>query len=398
MIFSIVIPAYNEEDAVVDILRRSLAAAAKLKAAGLGLDEVEVILVNDGSRDKTAERARSVRGAKVVDHPVNKGYGAAIKTGFAAARGEWLGFLDSDGTCDPLFFIDLLTLADKDGLDVAVGSRMHPSSRMPRVRIVGNWLFRTLVNLIGGTNLTDVASGMRVMKASALKRLAPLPNGMNFTPAMSVRAALDSRLKMGEIFMPYEERVGRSKLSVIRDGFRFLGIILDTAVTFRPLMFFGTAAGVLFFIAAWSLCSRWTASSAPIPFYLENHRVEDWMIFRVIFATVLLSSAAFLTALGATAQSLVAIINEDDKPTSGRRLVDAVLTYNFLPWSAFCFAAALVLNRRLLASYFETGHIPTDYWVFPLVGSLLALTGVEFLAFGLMSRITRLLAERRRWS
>jgi glycosyltransferase involved in cell wall biosynthesis len=398
MIFSIVIPAYNEEDAVVDILRRSLAAAPKIAAAGLGIDAVEVILVNDGSRDKTAELARTVPGATVIDHPVNKGYGAAIKTGFAAARGEWLGFLDSDGTCDPLFFIELLRLANKDGLDVSVGSRMHPSSKMPAVRVLGNWGFRTLVNLIGGTRLTDVASGMRVMKASALRRLAPLPDGMNFTPAMSVRAALDSRLKMGETFMPYEERVGRSKLSVVKDGLRFLRIILDTAVTFRPLLFFGTGAVLLFLVAAWSLLSRWGAAAAPIPFYLENRRVEDWMIFRVIFATLMLSAAAFLAALGATAQSLVAIINEDDTSTPGRDVVDSVLTRNFLPWSAVCFAGAIVLDWRPLASYFKTGHIPTDLWVIPLVGSLLALTGVEFLAFGLMGRITRLLAERRKAS
>jgi len=396
MIFSIVIPAYNEEEAVLDILRRSLAAAAEMKASGLGLDDVEVILVNDGSRDKTGELARSVPGVIVIDHPVNKGYGAAIKTGFRAARGEWLGFLDSDGTCDPRFFADLLRLAFKDGLDISVGSRMHPASDMPPVRILGNWGFRTLVNLIGDTKITDIASGMRVLKASALSRLAPLPDGLNFTPAMSVRAALDTRLKMGEIFMPYKERVGRSKLSVVRDGLRFLGVILDTAVTFRPLMFFGSAAALLAAAAAWALTSRWGAPTGLLPYYLRNGRLEDWMIFRIIFVTLLLSAAAFLIALGATAQSLVAIVNDDERPTRGTRFVDAVLARHFLPWSAVCFAGAFLLNRRLLAAYVETGHIPAEDWVFPLVGSLLALVGVEFLAFGLMSRITRLLRERRR--
>jgi hypothetical protein len=120
------------------------------------------------------------------------------------------------------------------------------------------------------------------------------------------------------------------------------------------------------------------------------------MIFRIIFVTWLLSAAAFLIALGAAAQSLVAIVNDDERPTRGTRFVDAVLARNFLPWSALCFAGAFLINRRPLASYFSTGHIPAEDWVFPLVGSLLALVGVEFLAFGLMSRITRLLRERRR--
>lgn len=394
MIFSIVIPAYNEEEAVVNILRRSLAAAPEIVGAGVGVDEVEVILVNDGSRDKTAELARSVPGARVIDHPKNRGYGAAIKTGFGAARGEWLGFLDSDGTCDPRFFVDLLRLARDRRLDIALGSRMHPQSRMPRVRVLGNWLFRTLVNVIGGTEQSDVASGMRVLSREGWRRLPPLPDGMNFTPAMSVIGALDPNIAIGELPMPYEERVGRSKLSVVKDGFRFLGVILDMAVTYRPLLFFGWAALLSAAVALWALATRWGAPAAVIPYYLAHGRLEDWMIFRIALASTLLTAAALLTALGASAQSLVAIINKDMRPTAWARLADAALSRHYPFWSALFFAAALWVNRRPLASYWATGRIPVEYWVFPLVGSLLALTGVQLLAFGVMSRITRLLRER----
>ena len=394
MIFSIVIPAYNEEKAVEPILRRSLEAARELKAAGVGVDEVEVILVNDGSRDATGRLARAVSGAKVIDHTVNRGYGAAIKTGFAAARGEWLGFLDSDGTCDPRFFIDLLRLARERGLDIAVGSRMHPRSRMPRVRIVGNWLFRTLVNAIGGTDLSDVASGMRALSRDAYRRLPPLPDGMNFTPAMSVCGALDSRLNMGELPMPYEERVGRSKLSVVKDGFRFLGVILDMALTYRPLLFFGAPAAAMALAAAWALCARWGAPSSLLPYYVAHGRLEDWMIFRIILVTLLLVSSVFLTGLGASAQSLVSLVNQDRAPTRWARLLEGLLSRRYALLSALCFAFAFLVNRRLLAVYLETGRIPGDYWVFPLAGGLAALVGVQFLAFGLLSRIIRLLRER----
>src|SRR4051812_13689834 len=103
MRFSIVIPAYNEEQAVQDILKRCAGAAEHIRQAAVGVDSVEIILVNDGSSDRTEQLARAVQEVKVLSHPVNRGYGAALKTGFDAASGELVGFLDADGTCDPEF-------------------------------------------------------------------------------------------------------------------------------------------------------------------------------------------------------------------------------------------------------------------------------------------------------
>lgn len=395
MLLSIVIPAYNEEDAIGDTVRRTLAAGRALAGdAALGVSGVEVIVVNDGSRDATARIARGIDGVRVIDHPVNRGYGAAIKTGFDAARGEWLGFLDADGTCDPEFFSVLLRISREQRLDVACGSRMHAGSRMPRVRRLGNWLFRTFVNAVAGSSVADVASGMRVVRREALPRLYPLPDGLNFTPAMSVRALLDQRLRIGEAPMPYEERVGESKLSVVRDGLRFLGVIVDTAITYRPLLFFGAGAAAAALVAAWALLSRWTEANAPLPFYLRQGRLEDWMIFRVALASILLGAAGFLIGLGTLAQSLVAVVNRD---RSARRLeswFERWIGGHFVGWGIAALALAVLLNRRLLAAYFTTGHIPQEFWVFPLVGGFCALVGAAFVAFGLAGRIIRLLRER----
>ncbi len=396
MNFSIVIPAYNEERAIEAILRRGLEAARRIESGGLGIERVELIVVDDGSRDSTGELARRFPEVRVITHPRNLGYGAAIKTGFGQAEGEWLGFLDADGTCDPQFFAELLKLANERGLDIAVGSRMHGASKMPAVRRLGNWCFRALVNLISGSHLADVASGMRVLKRSALAKLEPLPDGLNFTPAMSVRAALEPGLKTGEIPMPYEERVGRSKLSVARDGLRFLEVILDTAITFRPLFFFGVGAMLAAGAGLWALASRWGAPEAPLFHYLRHRRIEEWMLFRIIFVVLLFSTAAFLASLGAVAQSMVSMLNRDDRVTSWQRWAEAAIARHFLWWGFLFLAASLWLNRGILASYWATGQIPIDQWVFPLVGSLLALVGVELVAFGLMERILRLLRERGR--
>ena len=144
MRLSIVIPAYNEEEAIAEILKRCLDARAPIKEA-TGL-EVEVVAVDDGSRDRTREIAAGFPEAKLVVHPVNKGYGQALMTGFKAGSGDYLGFLDADGTCDPLAFIDLYTALKGSGADMAVGNRLHERSQMPKVRRVGNVLYAALIS------------------------------------------------------------------------------------------------------------------------------------------------------------------------------------------------------------------------------------------------------------
>ncbi|MBI5245171.1 MAG: glycosyltransferase family 2 protein [Elusimicrobia bacterium] len=398
-IFSIIIPAYNEESSVVGILNRSLAAAPEIRAA-LGFSEVEVLLVDDGSLDRTAELARGVRGVRVISCPVNRGYGAAIKTGFQEARGDWLGFLDADGTCAPAFFAELLRLAEDEGCDVALGSRMHPGSRMPVVRRLGNWIFRTLLRCIAGGALSDTASGMRVLRRDALQRLYPLPDGLSFTPAMSVRAVLDPRLKIGEKPMPYEERIGRSKLSVVKDGLRFLGVILQTAATYRPSTFFGFSAALLAAASLPFLLFRLGGPAAPLSCYLANGRIEDWMIFRLILVTVLLGASVFLLSLGLVAQTLVDIIHHGPDPFAAGGWRSALMR-RFPLWGIISLLLAAWINHRPLASYFATGQIPVpgqgqEFWVFPVVGAMFALIGFELLAFSAVIAIARLLWERER--
>jgi hypothetical protein len=394
-VFSIVIPAYNEEDAVQDILRRSLKAAENIKSSDLGITEVEVILVSDGSYDRTAPLAREIAGAQVIAYEKNRGYGAAIMTGFAAAKGEWLGFIDSDGTCDPEMFQELIRLGQQDKLDVILGSRMHPNSKMPAVRRLGNLIFRSIVNFIAGASVTDIASGMRVIRRAALDRLAPLPTGLHYTPAMSVRAILDPQLNIGETPMPYEERVGRSKLSVIQDGLRFLEIILKTAMTYRPFTFFGSGSAALVAVAAVFLFAQMGApTAAPVPFYLQHGYIADWMFFRILLVAVLLSSAVFGLSLGAVAQQLVGVINHEEEIRGG--LVGRFVA-GFPVWGILSLAVAFWVVRRPLSSYLTQGVIPMNYWIFPVVAALFVLIGLQFLAFYGVAEIAHLLYDRERY-
>ncbi|MBI1295433.1 glycosyltransferase [bacterium] len=243
---SVVIPALNEEDGIEEVVNRVLSAREGLKAEGI--DNLELIVVDDGSSDRTPQILGAMDDVRLIRHPVNRGYGAALKTGFAAATGEWLGFLDADGTYPPEYFPKLCRAAQDQNADIIIGSRMAGSdSQMPLVRRIGNTIFANLVSLISADRITDSASGMRVFKKSILERIYPLPDGLNLTPVMSTRA-LHEDLRMFEVPIPYSERQGRSKLSVVRDGTRFAQSIVWTALSYNPgriLGMFGLACLVL---------------------------------------------------------------------------------------------------------------------------------------------------------
>ena len=235
-ILSVVIPAYNEENGIAEIACRVLSVAPDLKKAGV--DQLELLIVDDGSRDRTAEVASNIPGVNLICHSRNRGYGAALKTGFSQARGELIGFLDADGTYPPEYFPHLCRAA-LNGMDLVIGSRMAgEESKMPLTRRVGNLFFATLLTVLSHQKVTDSASGMRVFKREILEQIYPLPDGLNLTPVMSTRAVHEG-VHMGEVPIPYSERVGRSKLSVIRDGRIFLQSMVWTVLSYNPVRILG---------------------------------------------------------------------------------------------------------------------------------------------------------------
>ena len=249
---SVVIPAYNEESGIEEISRRVLAISENLRR--VGVVALELLVVDDGSHDATADIAASIPGVTLIKHPKNKGYGAALKTGFDEANGELIGFLDADGTYPPEYFPDLCVVA-MNGADLVIGSRMAGAdSQMPATRRLGNLFFARLLTIVGRQSVSDSASGMRVFKREILEQLYPLPDGLNLTPVMSTRA-VHERIAMAEVPIPYSERLGRSKLSVVHDGSLFLSSMLWTVMEYNPVRILGmigmsgVAFGLLCFAA-----------------------------------------------------------------------------------------------------------------------------------------------------
>jgi glycosyltransferase involved in cell wall biosynthesis len=291
----IAIPALNEEQSIEAIIRRSLDAREHI-IANSPVTAIDIAVVSDGSTDRTLELARRYEPEiKVIEFVQNRGYGAAIQEAWRQSDADLLSFLDADGTCEPKFFAKLCSKIEQEHSDVVLGCRMNAESQMPAIRRVGNTIFALLLGLFSSTRVRDTASGMRVIRRSSLKDLEPLPTGLHFTPAMSARAMLDRSLKIHEIDMPYAEREGRSKLNVVKDGVRFLRVIVEAAFLYRPerplsiLGFSCLAAAILLMLT-------------PAAYYFSNHSVAEWMIYRFIVSHLLaitaflLFSASYITS------------------------------------------------------------------------------------------------------
>jgi hypothetical protein len=299
---SVVIPAYNEENGIADIVERVLSVKEPLAEAGVS--EMELIVVDDGSRDRTAEIVEKCPDVRLIRHATNKGYGAALKTGFSNAKGDLLAFLDADGTYPPEFFPKLCQAAIEQEADLVIGSRMAgEESEMPVTRRIGNFFFANLISLISNHRISDSSSGMRVLRREVLPALYPLPDGLNFTPVMSTRA-LHEGIKMVEVPITYSERVGRSKLSVVRDGTRFLNSIIWTAMNYNPVRILGgigtAAVALAAVIAAILVVMRLQGITTLGP----------WGVFGLFTAGGALVAGVSIFSLGATFNYLVSLFHK----------------------------------------------------------------------------------------
>ncbi len=380
---TIVIPALNEEQSIESICHRCLGQVPAIRVA-TG-HEIEIIVVSDGSTDRTASLAQAIQGVQTIIFPKNRGYGAAILEGFRQGKGELVGFLDADGTCDPAFFIPMIQ-AVEGGASVALGNRLGDQSEMPAIRRLGNRFFAGLIRLLSGAKVLDSASGMRVLRRDQLEILLPLPDGLHFTPAMSCRAALDPRLELAEVPMTYAEREGRSKLGVVRDGLRFLRVILETAVTYRPLLIFGFVGGLMLLVAG-------VYAIVPIRTWIATSTLPDDSVYRVLTILVLGTGGLVMIYAGALAESVSQLVNPA-RPASGPgRLVRKLFFSHPFLLALIAFVIALASNARALLQYFEKGEIDA-HWATIAFGAFFALAGIQLLAFGLLQRVGHLLELR----
>jgi len=389
MRLTIVIPAYNEEDAVGSIIERTLAARESIIAQS-PVEAVEIIVVSDGSTDRTARIAAQYDEVKLIAFEHNRGYGAAIKRGFEEGTGDLLGFLDADGTCDPDFFADLCSAAIESDAAVALGSRLGQNSRMPRIRRLGNRIYAVILSLLSNRLVTDTASGMRVIRRDVLSKLYPLPDGLNFTPAMSARVLMDDRLKIVELPMSYEERVGQSKLHVLRDGLQFLRTIGEMTLVWRPSRVFAAAAAIC-------LLTMIVLTAHPAEMWLRLGRLNEDMIYRLLFCTLLGSFGTVLVSATVLTDALHELIDDQPRPrTFVSVLLDRLYTLKSL---AILTAAALPVLAWLVGAGVRTlitaGEVHI-HWSRVVLAGLLAFALAQMLVTTLITNVVRFHTPRRK--
>ena len=383
---SVVIPALNEGESIATIIERVLSTKEPLRR--IGIQDLELIVVDDGSSDDTAAIASGYPEVRVLCHEVNRGYGAALKTGFRHARGDLLAFLDADGTYPPESFPQLCQEV-LEGADLVIGSRMAGAeSEMPLTRRIGNLVFANLVSLVGNHRISDSASGMRVFRREVLPHLYPLPDGLNFTPIMSTRA-IHEQLKMVEVPITYHERVGRSKLSVVRDGTRYLQSITWTALNYNPVRILG---GMSVLLGLYALVIGGLLLSMRIR---GTTSLRPWGLGGLFSAAVAAVTSVSLFALGAMFNYMVSLFHrrEVKQGLFGKPIFDPPLDRHFGWLGALACFGGIGLGAASFA--LGLGGWPVErLWFYLLTSAMGILVGVQLIIAWLVMRILEELSQR----
>ena len=238
MRLSIIIPAYNEEAGIGPVIQKLKKTMEKTPHT------YEIIVVNDGSGDKTGKIARS-NGVKLIEHPRNRGYGASLKTGIKRARHDWILITDADGTY-PVEDIPRL-LKHTGQYDMVVGARTGRSVHIPLLRRPAKWFLLKLAGYISGTRIPDINSGMRVFKKSIAYRFMGLfPPGFSFTTTITL-ASLTNDYSVKYVPINYHRRKGKSSINPFKDFIGFFALTLKMSLYFSPMRIF-TPASVLLVI------------------------------------------------------------------------------------------------------------------------------------------------------
>ncbi len=224
---TVVVPAYNEELAIGQVLEELRAVLEEVPEL-----EWELLVVNDGSSDRTGDAARAA-GAKVIDHNTNLGYGASLKTGIRRASHDLIVTTDADGTYPASRIPDLLQTMETT--EMAVGARTGERVQIPALRRPAKWFLRKLAEYLTGVAIPDLNSGLRCFrKCTATEFLHLLPNSFSFTTTITLAYHQDARL-VTYIPIDYEKRIGTSKIRPIQSTYSFFLLILRTVMYFDPM-------------------------------------------------------------------------------------------------------------------------------------------------------------------
>ncbi|MEK7591138.1 MAG: glycosyltransferase family 2 protein [Patescibacteria group bacterium] len=236
--FSLLVPVLNEEGVIEETIR-TLDHTLKTTS-----EPYEIVVIDDGSKDRTPGilRGLHVPALRVITHPINRGYGASMKTGIRHSKGDIIGTVDADGTYPLTSFPALLKDMKSSQADMVVGARTKKGAKIPFIRRPAKWIVNKLANTLAGARIPDLNSGMRLFTRELGERFMHLyPQRFSFTITITL-AALTNDYMVRYVPIDYMKRHGKSTLSSGMNGLKnfanFLGLIVRIVTYFRPLKFF----------------------------------------------------------------------------------------------------------------------------------------------------------------
>lgn len=235
---SVVVPVFNEEDSITQTLSELHQVMTQTGYP------YEILVVDDGSRDRTAAILAAHADIHLLQHGRNRGYGAALKTGIAHAKYPLVAITDADGTYPNDRLAELIALAQE--ADMVVGARTGANVTYSKLRSIPKYFLVVFAQWIAQQPIPDINSGMRVIRTSVVKKfLGILPDTFSFTTTITL-AMLTNNYVVHYYPIDYFHRQGRSKIKPIRDTLRFVQLILRTGVYFAPLRIFLPIASLFF--------------------------------------------------------------------------------------------------------------------------------------------------------
>lgn len=229
---SVVIPTYNEEESIKNTIEEIQKVMKKNKI----YKGSEIIVVNDGSTDKTKEVAESC-GAIVVNNPINMGYGFSLKRGIKEARNEIIVITDADLTY-PFDKVPEMLKIKEEGFDLVVGARTGKYYSQSLFKSLLRRMMKLLVEFVSGKKIKDINSGLRVFdKSLVIKYFPRLCDTFSFTTSQTLAYLMNNHF-VCYIDIPYNKRVGKSKIKLFRDTLKSLKYILESCVYYNPLKIF----------------------------------------------------------------------------------------------------------------------------------------------------------------
>ena len=232
---SLVIPCFNEALGVKKTLDEIFNVFNNQR-------DFEVIIIDDGSTDETLAQLHKIAlerpRLKILQNNTNKGYGASLKKGILAAKGDFVVITDADGTYPSEEIPNLLDLLET--CDMSVGARIGPDVNIPLIRRPAKWVLLCYARWMARADIKDLNSGLRAFrKADALQFFHLLPQGFSFTSTITLAMHIDG---LNVIYHPidYRKRLGKSSIRPIHDTLAFFTLVLKTTMYFRPLQVFGS--------------------------------------------------------------------------------------------------------------------------------------------------------------